>query len=513
MRAASSLSARRVGRLIVTAAVVIGPMLLTACAEKAAAFFAGIGVTGDITVAVSGIPNGTNVQLLGNGIDQTQLADAPVTFMDVPFGMYGLNLVNIPAGYRCEEPHLDVTLSSSQPHVDASFSCHQLPGQISFGVTGLLGSTTAMVNYTGPENGSVSVGSASSSDVTVTAGTYMVNIVDPTNYSCSGNATITVQPDATVSAQFQCAQLPGVLSVTVLGATATVAYSGPMSGSASVDGTPVAFGNLTPATYTLTITNPPNMDCTPHTTTASVPANDTARVEFECHTAVGIVTVTVTGATAQVDFTGPQTGGTAVTGTHEFTNLLAGTYTFTITDPANYSCNPPSHDVVLAAGDSVHIVFDCSPAMVQPLTVGVDLSNLLGAPGAVPPGDYTRNVLDGATVAGTIKLTTLGTDFWSDFPDRVGSAANSGWRLDVGFKVYNQDFNVTGFAACPINVSLSALHYVTFTYRDASLNVLGQDQITNTACNWSTVPSGTRYIDFFAPDDRSADFTNIQLGR
>ncbi|MGH7582297.1 MAG: hypothetical protein ACREL5_03615 [Gemmatimonadales bacterium] len=513
MRATSLFSARRFGRLVIALAPIAVLGAIASCSVKGPAYFMGLGldVTGDIGVSLTGIPSGTNVRLSGNGVDLTKLVDGSATFSGVPYGSYGLDVVNLPTGYGCDSTHADVTLSSTMQHVDAAFYCYQLPGQISIGVTGLLDGTTATVNYTGPENGSTTVGSTEPVVLAVPTGTFDFVVVQPTNYLCTGGGSVTVEPGGTASVQFQCTQQPGALSVTVIGGTAAVAYSGPQSGGGNVGGTPVAFGNLTPGSYTVSVTNPPNLDCQPHSTTATVPANDTAFVAFECQPALGIISVTVNGATAQVDFTGPQMGGSAVTGTVVFASLVAGTYTFNITNPPNVSCDPVSHDVMLAAGDSVGVVFDCSQVMQQPLTVGIDLAHFLGAPGAVPPGDYTRNLLDGNTVVGNIWMTTLGSDFWGTSPDRLGTSPGDGWRLDLGFKVSNQDVNVVGVGVCPLNAAVSAQHDVRVLFRDAALNVLGEYHITSTACAYSMVPAGTVKLDVIGIDNGFTDFNNFTI--
>lgn len=491
------------------------------CALKEAAFFAGLDTfLGSITTVVTGAPDGATVTLTGPIAGRSHVVDAQGYAFDALVEGNYTATITPPDGYSCSPTSASATISLATPSKALTFDCTQEPGTFALGITGLTGSEMLQYTLTGPTSRSGQAGTSGAELTGLQPGNYDWSVGQISGYDCSpGSGMFALGAGMTVTASVSCtpaAPQTGALSVSVLGTSAEVAYSGPASGGGTASSSPTVFDNLPVGSYSVSVTSPAGFTCSPQSTSAAVTAGNTTAVQFECQPQPGTISVTVQGATAQVDYSGPgASGGQPVGSTPvDFTGLPPGMYTVSITDPSGFTCTPPSAQVDLNVGATEQVQFSCTPSGGgQPTTVGISLDNFQGGPGAVPAGTYPRPLLDGGTTVGSIDISTIGTQtFYGTSPFRLGSGPNSGFRFNIGVNVNSQPYSVGGFAVCPLNTVLDATHTVDVTYRDGSLVSLGSDHIDSApSCFWGMVPAGTAFIDVTGPNDRFIDINGLQL--
>lgn len=361
-------------------------------------------------------------------------------------------------------------------------------------------------------------------------GTYTSTITPPDGYTCSPpsiTSTLTgTFPAAEVS--FACEEIPPALSTlrfTTTGLTGSTTFPLSITGPASLSGNlgvgGLVFNGLDAGTYgySLDLGSTPMYQCAPATGSATLTAGQEAVVAVACQLLPGAATVQVTGlgaGTASVAWSGPASGN-AVFGNSpgNVADLPAGTYAFTITDPSGFDCTPPSQQVTVVAGASQAVLFNCTAIAAQPLTVGVHLSGVQGAPGAVPAASYSVNLLDGGSPVGTTTIQALGGNTFIGFtPDRLGLGNGGAYRFDLGVDVGGQPFNVSGFAICSVNGAVSGGSPLVVTFLDQAEAVTGTENVTTVpTCAWMVVPANTRYAHVTWPNAGFVDFNGIQYWR
>ena len=226
-------------------------------------------------------------------------------------------------------------------------------------------------------------------------GTYSVTVTDQADANCTVSQTVIV-PAATTTdpcAGFSIASITATAE-TAVGAndgTATVVGAGASAftyqwviGNTIVGNTGTIVG-LAPGTYSVTITDQANANCTA-SQTVIVPAatnNDPcagfsiASITATAETAVGANdgTATVVGAGASAFTYQWVIGNTIVGNTGTIVGLAPGTYSVTITDQANANCTA-SQTVIVPAATVVN-----PPTVPRP--VEFILCDVAGAPGSI----------------------------------------------------------------------------------------------------------------------------------
>jgi gliding motility-associated-like protein len=208
--------------------------------------------------------------------------------------------------------------------------------------------TGAAFNWSGP--GILSGGNTSSATVNA-AGTYTLTVTDPAN-GCTGTSMVAVNNSAGVpnsnagtTQTLSCTTTSVVLNGSSTTAGATYSWSGPgiVSGGTTSSPTVNAAG-----TYTLTVTDPSNGCTTPSTVAVSADTNipnsnagTSQTIDCSSSNATLNGSSTTTGASFSWSGPGIVSGGNTATPTVN----AAGTYTLTVTDPAN-GCTAPSTVVV-----------------------------------------------------------------------------------------------------------------------------------------------------------------------
>ncbi len=263
-----------------------------------------------------------------------------------------------------------VTTDTAQPNASASSN-----GTIGCGggsATVDATSTTSGATYSWSGPGGFT--STSATATVNTAGVYTVTVTDPNN-GCTNTATATVNtsagvPDASASSgsTVTCSNTSVVLNGNSTTSGVTYSWSGP-GGFTSTSQNPTTNGA---GVYTLTVTDPGN-SCT-NVVTVTIPTNTTAPNAGANTTG----TLTCSNNTVTIGGTSTTTGATyAWSGPGGFTSSnqnevvsTQGTYTVTVTDPANGCVNTatvsPQANIVVpnaSAGTDVSIAFGSSTTL------------------------------------------------------------------------------------------------------------------------------------------------------
>ncbi len=195
-----------------------------------------------------------------------------------------------------------------------------------------IGSATVTVNGTGISAYTYewSNGATTATASGLTAGTYTVTVIDPQNCSATASATVTnigtaIVQNGTIS-QPLCPISTGAIHINPSGGTASV-YSVVWSNGATTD----TISNLTSGTYTATVHG--RNGCTNtasyvvNTPPAPIVITGTATPPL-CSGGRGSISITSSGGTGPTYTAVWSNGATGMTAT----NLLAGSYTVTVTD-------------------------------------------------------------------------------------------------------------------------------------------------------------------------------------
>lgn len=325
------------------------------------------------------------------------------------FGTYTLTVTN-PANGCVSTGSQTVNLNNTPPDASAGSTLTMSCASSFVNLSG--NSTTGGVTYSwaGPSGFSSSVQNPSVSS----AGTYTLTVTNPAN-GCTATATQTVNPsagapNATAGAPVDLTCTTTSVDLSGNSTTPGVSYSwtGP-AGYSSSAASPT--GITTAGTYTLTVTDP-GSGCTT-VVTQTVNSNTTAPnaaagapVDITC--AVSSVSLSGNSLTSGVsyDWSGPA-GYTS--STQNPTGITtAGTYTVTVTDPAN-GCTATATQVV----NTNTTPPDATAGPAQTLTCTSAFVNLSGSSSTfgatfswTGPGSFTSTAAGpSVTLAGTYTLT------------------------------------------------------------------------------------------------------------
>jgi hypothetical protein len=233
---------------------------------------------GSFSLTLSGLGTGMTLDfsLTGPSARTGMLGESGLIYTGLLGGNYTWSLDAL-SGYDCNPLTGGFTLVPGGSET-ASISCTALGGSLAVSVAG----ATAEVSYSGPESGGGTAGSTPTL-FAVAAGSYTVGITDPPGFSCSPQSTMaTVVSGQTASVMFECTPTTGTIRATVTGATATVSYTGPASGSAAVGATPVDFSGLPVGNYSVSIADPSGFTCSPSTIPIALAGGATEPANFTC---------------------------------------------------------------------------------------------------------------------------------------------------------------------------------------------------------------------------------------
>ncbi len=344
---------------VALAAALLGGL---SCAIKGSdAFtFDGLGASDGIVAYVNGIPGGSLVTVEAvSGVMRDHVAtDQGYRFAPLAGGLYAVS-VEVPAGYTCDKSTVTVGLIEGGGDAIVTFNCSPTPGTVVFTATGLTGSATYGITLEGGTTLTGQFGSGGKTFTAVPAGHWNWSLGATAGYTCTpNNGAFDLAAGATFTQAIDCLSDTGSLSVAVTGTGTThaVDYTGPQSGTVQAGETPVIVSVL-PGNYTLSFINPVGYTC-PTSVQVLVPAGGTGTGVFGCTANPGTVDVSVTGTSATVTYTGASSGSVVAGATPvPVTGLPAGSYAFTVTAPAGFTCMPMSVPVTLAPGGTENAAF------------------------------------------------------------------------------------------------------------------------------------------------------------
>lgn len=383
-------------------------------------------ITTSVVLGGSSSTSGVNFSWAGPGIVSGGTTATPTVNA---IGTYTMTVTN-PGNGCTSTDQVDVTSNTSTPNVNAGSPQTLTCLQTSVVLGG--SSTTAGATYSWAGPGIVSGGTTATPTVNV-AGDYTITVTDPAN-GCTNDAAVTVAtnvttPDANAGS-------PNTLTCTTLsvqlnGSSVTPNPSYSWAGAGIVSGGTTATPTVNAAgTYTLTVTDPAN-GCTAQATViiSSNTAVPNVAAGNDETIICGSPTVNLVGSSSTGGVTFAWTGSGIVSGaaTATVTVNAAGTYTLTVTDPANGCTATDNADVTLDANipnadAGTAQMLNCSVSSVvlngSSTTSGVDFSwagssIVSGGTTATPTvdaaGTYTLTVTNpgnGCTNTATVTVTS-----------------------------------------------------------------------------------------------------------
>ncbi|HEY0029943.1 MAG TPA: gliding motility-associated C-terminal domain-containing protein, partial [Bacteroidia bacterium] len=337
-----------------------------------------------------------------------------------------INTIAASGGCSMAVDSFSVTINAL-PNVDAGLTQSLTCTSSTAILNGSSSTTGAIFSWTG---GTIDSGGSTATPTVSATGTYTLTV---TSSVCSNTDTVSVinnltppNADAGAGQALTCTATSVTLSGTSTTAGATYSWSGP--GVVSGASTATATANAT-GVYIVTITDPSNgctstdvVSVTSNTVVPNASAGTTQTIN--CTT----TTVSLDGSSTTVGATYSWSGGTIVSGgtTASPTVSAAGTYTVTVTDPAN-GCTATS--TVAVTGNSTPPVanagsaqaLDCATPTVSlagsSTTAGVTYSwsggtivsgGTTASPIVSAAGTYTVTVTDpsnGCTATSTVVVT------------------------------------------------------------------------------------------------------------
>lgn len=243
------------------------------------------------------------------------------------------------------------------------------------------------------------------------SGTYFVTVTDANNCQATGSATVTESPEMTITFNTEDPQCFGDASgyalATVTGGTAPFTYSW------SNGGTNQNIQNVTAGTYIITVTD--IAQCTSSNTVVinnpqMIVGSTTIQQNVSCFGGNnGIATVSATGGTGPYEFNWSN-GSSGVGTTNTQSNLIAGSYSITITDI--FDCSATTNLIITQPQDlNLNAVkLDCSCFNANDGSISLNVMGSLGnlsyiwsnnatsaAITNLSPGTYSVTVTDAGT--------------------------------------------------------------------------------------------------------------------
>ncbi len=237
-------------------------------------------------------------------------------------------------------------------------------------------------------------------------GSYNIAIIDPAGLHCTpSDVDVTITPAIRFpSVIFDCGALPGTVSFTTTGITDNTLFDLSLTGASSLSGQLGSSGHtfqaVQPGHYDWNISASLRYDCAPKTGSFDLAAGATFQQGITCNSTLGslALSVTGTGTTHALSYTGPESGTVQVGATPVVIQVLPGLYTGNIPLDAAYTCNNPIQANVPTGGTG-NLVIACvaNPGTITVTQTGAPSAtvNFTGPNGAsVPinnlaPGTYT----------------------------------------------------------------------------------------------------------------------------
>lgn len=400
--------------------------------------------TGSLSVTVSGLPSGTNPDLLLTGPNgYSEPITAAGTISSLPPGAYTLNVRpvhSVSAGtFGSSAPTHAVTITANATATKA-VSYAALPAVVMVPVTGVPGGAAAAITLTAP-SGSTSSVTTTTTNSNAATGRWRLSAATIT----SGGQSYAPSPasyDQTVLAgdtlHFPVAYgiATGGIAVTVSGLPAgtngSVTVTGPNGYTRSLTSTQTLTG-LTPGSYTVTAASVTaggtSYAPSPATRSINVTASIVAQAASVNYTSqAGSLSLAVTGlpagAAADLVLTGPNNFSQDFSASGTVNGIPAGSYTLAVrsvrTAAGTYAATPATRSVTITAGGTASqtVTYAALPAVVT-----VPVSGVPG--GAAASITLTSPSGSSSSVTSSTTLSPAATGRWRLSAAAITSGGNS----------------------------------------------------------------------------------------
>ncbi|RMF00541.1 MAG: hypothetical protein D6772_06240, partial [Bacteroidetes bacterium] len=287
------------------------------------------------------------------------IGNTPFVISDLTPGTY---LLTAEDGSSCSDSE-QVTVAQAED--DLVISLTPTPGNCGsngrIGVSIAGGSPDYTVSWSGPSSGTVTISGSFVSIPDLASGIYTVTVTD--SGGCTDVKTTNLQNGSgnlslTASAQAGQCGANGSISLSMSGGDGTyqVSWSGPESGTRTVNGPTTQLTDLQAGTYHITATS---AGCSSSASVLLGPATPDLRITATPYDAGcasdGSIAVSLSGTVGNttLSWSGPESGTVVVTGSsYVITGLPAGTYTLTA---SNTTCSDTEVTTVGTSGDNLTV--------------------------------------------------------------------------------------------------------------------------------------------------------------
>jgi len=315
----------------------------------------------------------------------TTLAGNSYTINNLPTGTYTLLLTD---SNGCTENEV-VSVSASEDDVvlTAMGTNATCAGGATITAQAAGGDGTYQLTWTGPESGSANIGTTPFLINNLPPGNYTLSINDGNGCDDTDNLTLSGQEDevaVTLTPTAGTCSSTGQIAVNITGGTPgyTISWTGPSSGSTTINGQFVIISNLVAGSYTVTVVS--SEGCSDVATAQVNPSTGQVYVTASPVAGTcggpGYINLTISGAAAPylVTWTGPANGSLTANGsTAQLPNLPAGSYNITV---ASGNCSASVNSVVPQPSPDINITTTTTSATCgYGGAIQVTVSNTTGA--------------------------------------------------------------------------------------------------------------------------------------
>ena len=386
------------------------------------------GTDGEVRFTVGGF-TGTYSYSVNGGAAVTGQSAATITLSGKSAGSYAITVTDETtnctdaATIDIEEPATALSLTANVQAI----TCVSNGSVTAVAAGGWGGNQYSLLNpdgtTTGPQAGTQFTGLSQ-------AGAYTLSVTDANGCVVTANFTLStpVPPTASIDAASDLCFDSGNLATIVVGVTGGVSpYTYSINGASAVNSN--TFANLTPGTYTITVTDA--YGCTTTLTQeikAQLTATATLTKELDCSASPdAVINVGVTGGYATYTYEVSVNGGASVSASLPYTASTPGTYQFFVTD--SKGCTATSNIITVTtatppkitsvtqtqsilcngdAGAAFQIVLDntqgTSPFNISVNGVSYGTQTLISG---LPAGTYNILVTDARSCTDTESITIL----------------------------------------------------------------------------------------------------------
>ena len=440
-----------------------------------------------------------NLAWSGPSSGSVNFSTSTYTIPDLPVGTYTLILTD---ANGCSETET-VTISTGEGNLNllATPTNQTCITAASISVQASGGNGSYTLNWSGPESGSVNIGTSTYVINNLTPGSYTLSIGDGSGCGDTESVYLSVQEDdlaINLTPHNGLCGSSGNLEVSVSGSQApyVVSWSGPSNGSSTINGQYINIPNLSAGTYIVQVVGNDGCSDSQSITISSGEGDLSLSTTANQQTCTSSASISVQASGGNGSYTlswsGPESGSTTISSApYLINNLIPGTYTLTIID--GNGCSDTKVVYVTAQVDDLTVSLNpnhsvCGSYGSIEVSINGSQSPYVVSWSGPSNGSSTINgqyVNIPNLTAGTYSIQVTGNDGCYEVMNT--QVNNQGGNIYVTATPYNGNCGNTG----SINVSLSGAVSYTVQWSgtvNGSATVNGSSYIIN------NLPAGTYTI-------------------